>query len=291
MLDEYFNPSLSVVSPVPVAAAPKPVDPTGIPSSTTIDQNAPSTSTSQAPQETQSLVIPFNVEEHFHDTKVKLDELGGVLKNMARLVARGYRQEEGINFEEYFAPVARLEAIRIFIAYAAHKNMIVYQIDVKTMFLNGILREEVYISQPDGFVDQDNPNYVYKLKKALYGLKQSPWACPRGIFLNQSKYALKIIKNYGMETSDLVDTPMVDKSKLDEDPQGKAANPTCYREKIDSLMYLTSSRPDLVFVVCICMWYSKDSCIALTAFADADHAGCQDTRKVHLEVCNSLVTD
>ncbi|GKC80835.1 retrovirus-related pol polyprotein from transposon TNT 1-94 [Tanacetum coccineum] len=98
---------------------------------------------------------------------VKLDEMGGILKNKTRLVARGYRQEEGIDFEESFAPVARLDAIQIFLAYAAHKNMIVYQMDVKMAFLNGILRE-------DGFVDQDNLNHVYKLKKALYGLKQAP---------------------------------------------------------------------------------------------------------------------
>nr|GFB72659.1 retrovirus-related Pol polyprotein from transposon TNT 1-94 [Tanacetum cinerariifolium] len=95
--------------------------------------------------------------------KVKLDELGGILKNKARLVARGYRQEEGIDFKESFAPVARLEAIRIFLAYAAHKNMVVYQMDVKTAFLNRNLRENVYVSQPDGFVDSDNPNHVYKL--------------------------------------------------------------------------------------------------------------------------------
>nr|GEY04196.1 retrovirus-related Pol polyprotein from transposon TNT 1-94 [Tanacetum cinerariifolium] len=108
--------------------------------------------------------------------KVKLDELGGILKNKARLVACGYRQEEGIDFEESFALVARLEAIRIFLAYAAHKNMVVYQMDVKTAFLNGNLREEVYVSQPNGFVDPVNPNHVYKLKKALYGLKQAPRA-------------------------------------------------------------------------------------------------------------------
>nr|GFA69101.1 copia protein [Tanacetum cinerariifolium] len=108
--------------------------------------------------------------------KVKLDELGGILKNKARLVTRGYRQEEGIDFEESFALVAIHEAIRIFLAYAAHKNMVVYQMDLKTAFLNGNLREEVYVSQPDGFVDQDNPNHVYKLKKALYGLKQAPCA-------------------------------------------------------------------------------------------------------------------
>ncbi|GKD26902.1 retrovirus-related pol polyprotein from transposon TNT 1-94, partial [Tanacetum coccineum] len=135
--------------------------------------------------------------------------------------AWGYRQEEGIDFEESFASVARLEAIRIFIAYATHKNMTVYQMDVKTTFLNGILREEVYVSQPDGFVDQDNPNHVYKMKKALYGLKQAPRAY------------------------DPVDTPMVEKSKLDEDPQGKAVDPAHYHGIIGSLMYLTSKALNL----------------------------------------------
>nr|GFB81170.1 retrovirus-related Pol polyprotein from transposon TNT 1-94 [Tanacetum cinerariifolium] len=105
--------------------------------------------------------------------KVKLDELGGILKNKDHLVACGYRQEEGIDFEESFAPVARLEVISIFLVYAANKNMVVYQMDVKTAFLNGNLWEEVYVSQPDGFVDLDNPNHVYKFKKALYGLKQA----------------------------------------------------------------------------------------------------------------------
>ncbi|GJV74306.1 retrovirus-related pol polyprotein from transposon TNT 1-94 [Tanacetum coccineum] len=106
--------------------------------------------------------------------KVKLDEFRGVLKNKARLVAKGYRQEEGIDFEEYFAPVTRIEAIRTYITNAAHKNMTVYQMDVKTAFLNGLLKEEVYVSQPEGFVDQDHPNYVYRLKKALYWFKQAP---------------------------------------------------------------------------------------------------------------------
>ncbi|GJS38087.1 retrovirus-related pol polyprotein from transposon TNT 1-94, partial [Tanacetum coccineum] len=105
--------------------------------------------------------------------KVKKDELWGVLKNKARLVAKGYRQKEGIYFEESFAPVSRIEAIRIFIANAANKNMTIYQMDVKMAFLNGELREVVYVSQPEGFVDEDNPNHVYRLKKALYGLKQA----------------------------------------------------------------------------------------------------------------------
>nr|GEV13064.1 hypothetical protein [Tanacetum cinerariifolium] len=187
--------------------------------------------------------------------KVKLDELGGILKNKAQLVARGYRQEEGINFEESFAPVARLDAIRIFFVFAAHMNILVYQMDVKMTFSNGIPREEVCVSQPDGFVDKDNINHVYKLKKALYGLKQAPCVC------------------------DPIDTPMVKKSKLDEDTQWKAVDPTHYHRMVGTLMYLTASRPDLTFVVCMGLWYPKDSSIALTAYADADHVGCQDTRR------------
>nr|GEY63459.1 retrovirus-related Pol polyprotein from transposon TNT 1-94 [Tanacetum cinerariifolium] len=197
MFDEYLNPPPCVDLQVPAVIAPEPTITTGIPSSTTIDQDAPSTSTSQTNQETPSPVIPLEscwikaMKEKLNEFerldvwelvprldyvmiitlkwiyKVKLDELGGVLKNKARLVARGYYQEEGIEFEESFALVARLEAIHIFIAFDAHMNMIVYQMDVKTMFLNDILHEEVYVSQPDGLLDPDNSNHVYKLKKAL----------------------------------------------------------------------------------------------------------------------------
>jgi hypothetical protein len=108
--------------------------------------------------------------------KNKLDEEMTVIRNKARLVAKGYPQEEGIDFEESFAPVARLEAVQIFLAYAAHKNIIVYQMDIKTAFLNGTLKEVVYVSHPKGFVDKEHPDYVYKLKKAIYGLKQAPRA-------------------------------------------------------------------------------------------------------------------
>ncbi|GKE85679.1 retrovirus-related pol polyprotein from transposon TNT 1-94, partial [Tanacetum coccineum] len=108
--------------------------------------------------------------------KVKKDKFGRNLKNKARLVAKGYHQEEGIDFKESFAPVARIDAIRIFIANAAHKNMTIYQMDVKTAFVNGELLEEVYVSQPEGFADQDKPTHVYKLKKSLFGLKQAPRA-------------------------------------------------------------------------------------------------------------------
>ncbi|GKC66459.1 retrovirus-related pol polyprotein from transposon TNT 1-94, partial [Tanacetum coccineum] len=106
--------------------------------------------------------------------KNKKDEDQIVIRNKARLVAKGYAQEEGIDFEESFAPVSRLEAVRIFVAYAAHKSFPIYQMDVKTAFLNGPLKEEVYVVQPDGFVDPDNPEKVYRLRKALYGLKQAP---------------------------------------------------------------------------------------------------------------------
>ncbi|GJW89600.1 retrovirus-related pol polyprotein from transposon TNT 1-94 [Tanacetum coccineum] len=265
--------------------------------------------------------------------KVKLDELGGILKNKARLVAPwvGYRSMRWeIDFEESFALVARLEAIRIFLAFAAHMNMVVYQMDVKTAFLNGNLREEVYVSQPDGFVDKDNPNHVYKLKTVFSGLKKAstrddkelllvqiyvdaiifaastPELCdlfskimcskfkmsmmgkisfflglqisqsPRGIFINQSKYALESLKKYGFDSCDPVDTPMVEKSKLDEDKEGKAVDPSHYRGyDAHPFLYLTA-----VDLTTICyMHVCPDSSIALTAFADADHAGCQDTRR------------
>ncbi|GKF03653.1 retrovirus-related pol polyprotein from transposon TNT 1-94 [Tanacetum coccineum] len=108
--------------------------------------------------------------------KLKLDEYGRVLKNKARFVTKGYCQEKGIDFKESFAPVVRIESIRIFIAYVAHMNRTVFQMDVKTTFLNGILKEEVYVSQPKGFTDQDRLTHVFHLKKALYGLKQAPRA-------------------------------------------------------------------------------------------------------------------
>nr|GFA93262.1 retrovirus-related Pol polyprotein from transposon TNT 1-94 [Tanacetum cinerariifolium] len=106
----------------------------------------------------------------------KKDEDQTVICNKARLIAKRYAQEEGIDFEESFAPVARLEAVRIFISYTAHKSFPIYQMDVKTAFLNGLLKEEVYVVQPDGFVDPDHPENVYRLRKPIYGLKQAPKA-------------------------------------------------------------------------------------------------------------------
>nr|GFC28465.1 Gag-Pol polyprotein [Tanacetum cinerariifolium] len=108
--------------------------------------------------------------------KNKCDEENTVIRNKSRLVAKGYAQKEGVDFEEPFVPVAQLEAVRLFIAYTAHKSFTIYQMDVKTAFLYGPLKENVYINQPDGFVDPYHPDQVYQLKKALYGLKQAPRA-------------------------------------------------------------------------------------------------------------------
>nr|GEU93312.1 hypothetical protein [Tanacetum cinerariifolium] len=162
--------------------------------------------------------------------KNKHDEENTVIRNKSRLVAKGYAQKEGIDFEESFAPVARLEAVRLFIAYAAHKSFTVYQMDIKTAFLYGPLKEEVYVNQPDGFVDLYHPNKVYRLKKALYGLKQAPRACkfemfmmgelkfflgiqihqsPRGIFINQAKYAQVILIKHGITLGDSVEAEYV----------------------------------------------------------------------------------
>nr|GEW63858.1 hypothetical protein [Tanacetum cinerariifolium] len=311
MFDEYLEPPRVERSFSPTTAVQVPVISAATPYSTTIDQDAPSSSHSPLSSKLQppishqgvtarSTIIEDNPFAHADNDpfvimfapepsseasssedatlqwiyKVKLDEYGDVLKNKARLVAKVYRQEEGIDFEESFAPVIRIEAIRIFIANAARKNITIYQMDVKTTFLNGDLKEEVYVSQPEGFIDPDHPTHVYRLKKALYGLKQAPWAwydtllrflldnkfskglqvsqSLEGIFINQSKFALEILKKFGMDSCDPVDTPMVDRLKLDENPLGIPVDQTRFRSMVGSLMYLTASRPDLVFVVCMC---------------------------------------
>nr|GEX07689.1 retrovirus-related Pol polyprotein from transposon TNT 1-94 [Tanacetum cinerariifolium]GEX07691.1 retrovirus-related Pol polyprotein from transposon TNT 1-94 [Tanacetum cinerariifolium] len=193
--------------------------------------------------------------------KNKKDEDQTVIRNKARLVAKGYAQEEGINFEESFAPVARLEAVWIFIAYAAHKSFPIYQMDVKTVFLNGPLKEEVYVTQPDGFVNPDHPekqaprawydelSMFLTSKGFTKGLQihQSP----SGIFINQTKYTLKILHKHGMDKGQSIGTPIATKPKLDENLSGNPVDQTNYRSKIRSLMYLTSSRPDIVQAVLI----------------------------------------
>nr|GFA01748.1 hypothetical protein [Tanacetum cinerariifolium] len=208
--------------------------------------------------------------------KIKKDESGGVLKNKARLVTQGFRQEEGIDFEKSFALVARIEAIRIFIANAAHKNMTIYQMDVKTAFLNGELKEEharndlflvkiyvddiIFASTNTAMCDEFANQMTNKFKMSMMGqmsfclglqISQSP----RGIFINQSKYASEIVKKYGLHSIDSVNTPMIENKKLDEDLQGKPFDATLYCGMIRSLMYLTASRPDLIYVICLCARY------------------------------------
>ncbi|GJY88572.1 retrovirus-related pol polyprotein from transposon TNT 1-94 [Tanacetum coccineum] len=312
----------------------------------------------------------------------KKDESSLVIRNKARLVVVGYCQKEGIDYDKMFAPVARIEAICLFLAYAAHNDFTVFQMDVKTAFLNEILKEEVYVGQPPGFVSKQYPDHVYALDKALYGLKQAPRAwydvlskflidsgfqkgsidptlfikkkgkhllliqiyvddiifgstnpkyCMKfsdlmvkrfemsmmgeikkflglqvnqfsnGIFINQSKYILDILKRFGMKNCDTVPTPIVEQAKLKLDLVGKPVDHTDYHSMIGSLMYLTSSRPDIIFVTCICaryqanpnehhvsavkrifqylkgtinlgLWYPKDSSFDLTAYLDAYHA-------------------
>ncbi|KAK1677368.1 hypothetical protein QYE76_038216 [Lolium multiflorum] len=173
--------------------------------------------------------------------KNKQDEFGNIVRNKARLVAQGFSQVEGIDFGETYAPVARLESIRILLAYASHHNFKLQQMDVKSAFLNGPLHEEVYVKQPPGFEDLNFPNHVYKLDKALYGLKQAPRAwfemsmmgemkfflgfeikqLREGTFINQAKYLQDMLKRFKMTELKGVATPMVTKCHLALDPNGK----------------------------------------------------------------------
>ncbi|GJS56007.1 ribonuclease H-like domain-containing protein [Tanacetum coccineum] len=221
--------------------------------------------------------------------KNKKEEDNTVIRNKARLVAKGYAQEEGIDFEESFAPIARLEAVRIFVAYVAHKSFLIYQMDVKTYFLNGQLKEEVYVAQPDGFVDLDHPEKVYRLRNALYGLKQAPraWYDELSNFLMSKGFTKGTINPTLFTGNEIL---------------SRTSNPPIPKSMIGALMYLTSSRPDIVHAVCyyahyqarltekhlkevkriftnMGLWYSKDSGFKITTFLDADHAGCLDTRK------------
>ena len=263
----------------------------------------------------------------------KLDESGTVTRNKARLVVQGYNQEEGIDYEETFAPVARIEAIRILIAFAAHMGIKLYQMDVKSAFLNGYLKEEVYVKQPPGFENGDFPNHVFKLDKALYGLKQAPRAwyerlssfllendfrrgkvdntlflkskgehllivqvyvddiifgathhdlcndfsnmmrsefemsmmgelnfflglqikqTSNGTMIHQQKYIKELLKRYGMESAKPIDTPISPSTRLVMDDGSPSIEENLYRGMIGSLLYLTASRPDIVFSIGLC---------------------------------------
>ncbi|GJU78367.1 copia protein [Tanacetum coccineum] len=195
-------------------------------------------------------------------------------------MAKGYRQEEGIDFEESFAPVARLEVVRMFIGYVAHKNITIFQMDVKTAFLNGPLKKEVYVNKPKGFIDLEFPDHVYRLEKALFGLKQAPRA-------RQSQYVIELLKKHGLDECVSMSTPMATK-RLDADLQGTPTDKTTYRRMIGELMYLTASRPDIAFATFVCARYQarptvkhlkEDSGFELIAYSNADNAGCKDDCK------------
>nr|GEV24681.1 hypothetical protein [Tanacetum cinerariifolium] len=259
-------------------------------------------------------------------------QCGDVLKNKAWLVAKGYRQEEEIDFEKSFAPVARIESICIFITNASTKNMTIYQMDVKTAFLNGELREVVYVSEPEGFVDPDKPNHVYRLKKVLYGLKQAPrtWYDMLYSFLLSQKFSKGAVdptlftKKAGRDilsvqiyVDDIIfastNPAMCDKFakimtlKFKMLMMGQmtfflviSLTPLWWTKvnwiKIyrgnQSIPHITVAKPTkqhlhvvkhifryLKGTIDMGLWYLKYSCITLTAYADADHVGCKDTRQ------------
>ncbi|KAL8088567.1 hypothetical protein AgCh_038374 [Apium graveolens] len=275
----------------------------------------------------------------------KIDSDGIITRNKARLVAKGYSQQEGIDYDETFAPVARLEAIRIFLAYAAHKKLKVFQMDMKSAFLNGELEEGVYVEQPPGFVDPKFPNHVYWLDQALYGLKQAPRAWyetlaqfflesgfNRGtidktlFYLNHGKdlllvqiYVDDIIfgsTNSKLCESSTTSTPMATATKLDKDT-GSSVDITNYRGMIGSLLYITASRPDIMYATCLCarfqadprephqiavkrifkylkgtadlgLWYRRESDFKRIGYSDADFAGCKIDRKSTSGSCQFL---
>ncbi|GJR34602.1 putative ribonuclease H-like domain-containing protein [Tanacetum coccineum] len=298
--------------------------------------------------------------------KNKKDERGIVIKNKIRLVTQGYTQEEGINYDEVFAPVARIEAISLFLAYASFKDFMVYQMDVKSAFLYGKIEEEVYVCQPPGFEDPDFPDRRGKIDKTLFirrdkgdillvqvyvddiifgSTKKS--LCTEfekmmhkkfqmssmgeltfflglqvkqkedGIFISQDKYVTEILKKFGFTDVKTASTPMETQKPLLKDEDGEEVDVYLYRSMIGSLMYLTSSRPDIMFVVCACaryqvnpkvshlhavkrifrylkgqpklgLWYPKDSPFDLVAYTDSDYAGASLDRKSTTGGCQFL---
>ncbi|GJS87976.1 putative ribonuclease H-like domain-containing protein [Tanacetum coccineum] len=307
----------------------------------------------------------------------KKDERGIMIRNKARLVAQGHRQEEGIKYEEVFAHVARTKAIRartkairLFLAYVSFMSFLVYQMDVKSAFLYGTIEEDVYVTQPPGFKDPDHPNKVYKVVKALYGLHQAPRAWYEtlanyllgngfkrgkinqtlfikkqkgdillvqmssmgeltffiglqvqqkedGIFISQDKYVAEILKKFNYTDVKSAST-LVDLEKpLVKDGDADDVDEHLYRSIIGSLMYLTASRPNIMFAVCafarfqvtpktshllavkrifrylkgkptLGLWYSRDSPFELVAYTDGDYAGAPQDRKSTTRGCQFL---
>jgi hypothetical protein len=330
--------------------------------------------------------------------KNKQSEDGVVVRNKARLVAQGFCQKEGVDFEETFAPVARIEAIRMLLAYAASKGFKLYQMDVKSAFLNGYIEEEVYVRQPPGFENLKYSNHVYKLHKALYVLKQAPRAwyerlkafllakgfkmgsvdktlfllkqgtntllvqiyvddiifggsshtlvakfsetisrefemsmmgeltfflglqikqTREGTFMHQGKYTKDLLRKFDMGETKPLSMPMSTTMDLDEDKEGEAVDQKEYQSMIGSLLYVTATRPDIQFVVCLCarfqssprtshcqavkrimrylrftpefgLWFLTSSSLSLCGYSDTDYASCRTERKSTSGTCQFL---
>ncbi|GKC86108.1 retrovirus-related pol polyprotein from transposon TNT 1-94 [Tanacetum coccineum] len=295
MFDEYYNPLTIAVSPVQEVAAPRAEVLADSHVSTSIDQDAPSTnSTSQG---SSSIVRQIHTSlEHlgrwtkdhpianmigdpsrsvstrkqletdamrcYFDaflTSVKTDESGWVLKNKAQLVAQGFRQEEGIDFEKSFVPVSRIEAIRavdptLFTRHAGNDLLLVQ------IYVDDIIFASTNTAMCYEFANQMTKKFKMSMMgQILFFLGLQISQSPRGIFINQSKYASEIVKKYGLHSTDSIDTPMIENKKLDEDLQGKEVDATLYRGMIGSLMYLIASRLDLNYDVCLCARYQAKS--------------------------------
>ena len=330
--------------------------------------------------------------------KCKKDDRGVIVRNKARLVVQGFRQIEGIDYNEVYAPVARLEAIRIFLSYASNQNFKVYQLDVKSAFLYGKIQEKVYVSQPPGFEDPVHPEKAYLLDKALYGLHQAPRAwyetlsthllnngfrrgvidctlfikesgddilmvqvyvddiifgsnneklvkefeevmktkfemsqmgeltyflglqvdqMSTGTFLHQTKYVGEILSRFSMSDVKPAGTPLAVNLGRMPDEKGETVDPTLYRAMIGSLMYLTASRPDIMFATCLCaryqskpkvshlvavkrilrylkgtpdtaLWFPRGAEYGLVAYSDSDYGGCKQTAKSTTGGCQQL---
>ncbi|GJR12025.1 retrovirus-related pol polyprotein from transposon TNT 1-94 [Tanacetum coccineum] len=291
------------------------------------DESPPPTT---PPLEDDDVLENENIERQEKDLEIKENEpLNKEIPNIkeskdhpletviARLVAQGYNQQEGIDFDETYAPVARLKSIRILLAYACAHDFKLYQMDVKSAFLNGFINEEVIVAQPPGFTDFEKPNHVFKLKKALYGLKQAPkaWYNRLKAFLINHNYTMGL--KFGFEDSKPIKTPMASETKLTRDEDSEPIDDTKYHGMIGSLLYLMASRPDIMFSVCLCarfqeapktshleavkriiryikgtthlgLWYPKGTGVETIVYADSDHAGDYVDHKTIRGVCTFM---
>ncbi|GJT29435.1 uncharacterized mitochondrial protein-like protein [Tanacetum coccineum] len=285
MFDEYFNPPSIVVSPVQEAAAPRAEVLADSPVSTSIDQDAPSKQNLLMKTDSSRII---NLCEDIH---TPFEHLGRWTKDHLYLKRDG----DLLRSNSIVDPT-------LFTRRAGNDILLVQ------IYVDDIIFASTNTAMCDEFANQMTNRFKMSMigqMSFFLGLQISQ--SPKGIFINQSKYVSEIVKKYGLHTTDSIDTPTIENKKLDEDLQGKPVDATLYRDMIGSLMYLTSSRPDLNYAICLCaryqakptkkhlqavkrifrypnrtinmgLWYSKDTDMSLISYADADHTGCQDTR-------------